>query len=52
MRFVTSGLGVPPRWRTTSNASALLMHASRPVKATEDLSAEPSSSTGVMIYRD
>ena len=28
------------------------LHASRPVKATEDLSAEPSSSTDVMIYPD
>jgi hypothetical protein len=37
VRFVTDGLGDPPRCRTTSNASALLMHASRPVKATDDL---------------
>src|SRR5215813_7381649 len=50
VRFVTAGLGVPPRCRTTSNASARLMHASRPVKATEDLSAKPSSSTDVIIY--
>jgi hypothetical protein len=48
VRFVTSGLGAPPCWRTTSNASARLMQASRPVKATEDLSAEPSNSTEVM----
>ena len=40
VRFVTAGLGVPPRWRTTSKASARLMQASRPVKATENLSAE------------
>src|ERR1700751_1182319 len=49
VRFVTAGLGVPPRWRTSSNASARLMQASRPVKATEDLSAEPSSSTDIML---
>src|SRR6516165_8172305 len=49
VRFVTASLRVPPRWRTTSNASARDMQARRPVKATELLSAEPSNSTGVMV---
>src|SRR5260370_35810688 len=45
---VTAWLGVPPWWRTTSNASARLMQAKRPVKATVLLSAELSNSiTGV-----
>jgi hypothetical protein len=48
VRFVTAWLGVPPCWRTTSKASARVMHARRPVKATEDFSAELSSSAGVM----
>src|SRR5215472_3248102 len=49
--LVTVWLGVPPRWRTTSNASARVMQARRPVKATELLSAELSNSTGVMSPR-
>src|SRR5215469_16176894 len=49
VRFVTPGLGVPPHFRTTSNASARLMQASRPVKATEFSSAELFGSTGIMI---
>src|SRR4029077_18428902 len=48
VRFVTAWLGIPPCWRTTSKASARLMHTSRPVKATEPLSAELSSSPGIM----
>jgi hypothetical protein len=48
VRFVTDRLGVPPCDRITSNASARLIQASRPVRATDDLRAEPSTSTKVM----
>src|SRR6516165_8681672 len=49
--LVTVWLGVPPRWRTTSNASARVMQASRPVKATDRVSAELSNSIAVMSPR-
>ena len=41
---VTVWLGVPPCWRTTSNAFSRLMQARRPVKATVLLSVELSTS--------
>src|SRR5215469_9844299 len=45
---VTVWLGVPPCERTTSNASARVMQARRPVKATVLLSAELSNSVTVI----
>ena len=38
VRFVTAGLGVPPRWRTTSNASART-HARQPPCLDEAIAA-------------
>src|SRR5262249_61893966 len=45
---VTVWLGVPPCERTISNASARVMQARRPVKATVLLSAELSNSVTVI----
>src|SRR5260370_27998025 len=45
---VTVWLGVPPCERTNSNASARVMQARRPVKATVLLSAELPNSIGVI----
>ena len=50
MRVVTAGLNAAHAGEQPRTLETRLMHASRPVKATKDLSAEPSSSGVVMIY--
>lgn len=45
-----TSLPIPGPGRTTSKASARVMHAKRPVKATEHFSAELSTSAGVMTH--